>query len=306
MGAPMLHPALRLGLALAALATFDAKLALAKKATGAYAPYEDVVEVVATLSWHLDDDVYRFAPPRDATGHDLYALSLDRLQSWEQRFPSRLPDVTTYARAQTLERLREYEKAAKAYAKVAAMDTPLADPARTAQGRAQAFADAAALPEDGGDLDTQLASSKKKLEAFAQLIERYQGTPYEALALVEEERLEARAVDLVVSHRQLLDNGDETAEQAVQFLIKKHADSHNLPAHVIRLGDLWAARARSYAAAHHRTLDFDDDEFNRLADHGLDAYRKIATWDGIPEKPEAQGRFTSLEAYKSSVLEQHR
>lgn len=301
MGPRMLH----LGLALA-MVLVVAPPAVAKKATGAYAPYEDVVEVVAMLAWHLDDDVYRFPPPKDVTGHDLYALSFDRLQSWGQRFPSRLPDVTTYASAQALERLREYERAADAYAEVAAMDSPLAEPARTAEARARRFAEAAALPEDGADLEGELAAIKKKLEAYAAVIERYRGTPYESLALVEEERLEARAVDVVVSHRQLVDDGDVTAEQAIRFLIKKHADSHNLPAHVMRLGDLWAERARAYATAHHRPLDFDSEEFSQLADHGLDAYRKIATWDGIPEKPEAQGRFTSLEAYKAAVLERHR
>jgi len=297
---------MRLGLAIAGMSLLAALPALAKKATGAYAPYEDVVEVVATLAWHLDDDVYRFPPPKDATGHDLYALSLDRLKSWEQRFPSRLPDVLTFARAQAMERLREYEHAADAYADVARMSSPLAEPARAAETRARRFAAAAALPEGGADVEGQLAAIKTKLEAFTALIERHRGTSYETLALVEEERLEVRAVELVVSHRQLLDKGDETAEQAIRFLIKKHADSHNLPAHVIRLGDLWTERARAYASAHHKPLDFDSEEFTLLADHGLDAYRKIATWDGIPEKPEAQGRFTALEAYKASVLERHR
>lgn len=295
------------GLALAAaLALLPALPARADKATGAYAPYEDVVEVIATLSWHLQDDVYRFQPPRDATGHDLYALCYDRLDAWQKRFPSRLPDVVTYSRAQALERLREYEKAADYYDEVAGMDSPLVEPARIAGRRARDFANAAGLSERAAELDARLAAIKRKLEAYAELIDRYRATPAESLALVEEERLEVMTAELVTSNRHLIDNGEDTAEQALRFLIKKHADSKNLPAHVLRLGQLYDERTRAYAAAHDRPLAFDAEEFSALADRGLDAYRKIATWDGAQEKPEAEGRFTALESYKSTTLERHR
>ena len=45
--------------------------ARAGDATGVFAPYEDVLEVLADLTWHLRDDVYRYPPPKDPTGHDL-------------------------------------------------------------------------------------------------------------------------------------------------------------------------------------------------------------------------------------------
>src|SRR5262249_33357295 len=124
--------------------------AVAGDATGATAPYEDLVEVLATLTWHLRDDVYRFAPPKDPMGHDLYKLSLTRLESWEKRFPGRMRDVTTLGRAQALERLGDYQRSADAYGQVAAMSgSPLASRARADAERAHAFADAAALPETG-------------------------------------------------------------------------------------------------------------------------------------------------------------
>src|SRR4029450_8210432 len=72
-------------------------------ATGATAPYEDLIEVLATLTWHLRDDVYRFPSPKDPTGHDLYKLALSRLESWEKRFPGRMRDVTADGRGQALE-----------------------------------------------------------------------------------------------------------------------------------------------------------------------------------------------------------
>src|SRR5262249_39171098 len=104
-------PAFALTLAGSALAP----PARAGTATGAAAPYEDLVEVLATLTWHLRDDLYRFPAPKDPTGHDLYRLSLPRLESWEKRFPGRMRDVTAYGRAHAFERLGEYKRAAHAY-----------------------------------------------------------------------------------------------------------------------------------------------------------------------------------------------
>src|SRR6266496_3022764 len=93
----------------------------AGNAVGAFAPYEDLLEVLAPLTWHLNDDLYRFPPPRDPTGHDLLQLSLARLEGWEKRFPTSFRDVTTFGRAETLERIGEYQRATDAYQQVAGM-----------------------------------------------------------------------------------------------------------------------------------------------------------------------------------------
>src|SRR5215470_3612192 len=183
-------------------------------AAGAFGPYEDLVEVVADLTWHLHDDVYRFPPPKDPTGHDVYQLTLRRIESWEKRYPGRLRDVTTFARAETLEQLGEYQRATDAYRQAATFPSPLAAKATEGAERAGAFAEAAALPEDGPDLDQRLAALKKKLDAWAKLIQRYEGTPYEPLALVEEERVERVAARLVVENRRVLADGTTAAERA--------------------------------------------------------------------------------------------
>jgi hypothetical protein len=280
--------------------------ARAGDATGAFGPYEDLVEVVADLTWHLRDDVYRFPPPKDPTGHDVYQLALKRLESWEKRYPGKLRDVTTFARAETLERLGEYRTATDLYRQVATGPSSLAEKARLNAERTAAFADAAALPEDGPDLDARLAALRRKLDAWNRLVLRYTGTPYEALTLVEEERLERMAANLVVEYRAALEDGTTTAERSLRFLIQKHADSKNLPSHILRLGDLYADIAREYVEQHERPLAFDEDEFVRRADRALDVYRKVATWDGVREKPEGQARFAALDAYKTTMLARYR
>jgi len=281
-------------------------LAVAGDATGPWAPYEDVVQVLADFTWHAKDDVYRFPPPKDPTGRDLYHLTVRRLEGWEKRYPGRLRDVTTFGRARALERLGEYRAAADAYRTLVDAPSPLITDARAGATRAGAFAAAAELPEDGDDLTTRLAALRHKLDTWAELVERYEGSPWEPLALVEEERLEARTAALVVTNRRDLTDGSATAEQALRFLIEKHADSKNLPRHILRLADLYADLAREYADTHERPRAFEEDEFVRRADRALDTYRKVATWDGAPEKPEGQARFAALDAYKAQVLARYR
>ncbi|HWP66161.1 MAG TPA: hypothetical protein VNO26_09635 [Candidatus Limnocylindria bacterium] len=277
--------------------------AAADDATGPFAPYEDLLQVLASLTWHLRDDLYRFPAPKDPTGYDVFKLSLGRLEAWEKRFPSRLPDVTAIARAEALERLGEYGRAASLYDEIAASDSPLAAHAREQAVYARAFADAASLPEHDPQLERRLQLLRAKLDAWGALVARAAGTPRHSLALIEEERLEEQAARLVVAYRHVLADGDAAAERSLRFLIEKHAESKRLAAHVLALGDLYAAQLREYVEAHDRPLDFDVKEFTRRCDRALDAYQKVANWDGIPEKPEAEARFAATEAYRDATLE---
>src|SRR5713101_8827453 len=121
---------MRTAIAALSLVLVLARAAPAGDASGAFAPYEDLLEVLADLTWHLKDDTYRFQPPRDPTGHDLYQLALRRLENWEKRYPGRLRDVTGYGRAEALEHLGEYRGAADLYTQVATLPSPLAAHAR--------------------------------------------------------------------------------------------------------------------------------------------------------------------------------
>jgi hypothetical protein len=217
-----------------------------------------------------------------------------------------MPDVTTYARAEALERLGEYKAATDLYRRAAALSSPLAGPAGEAVARSVVFADAAALPETGPDLDQTLAALRRKLDAWAKVVARYAGTPWEPAALVEEERLERLAAQQVVAHRQALADGDAAAERSLRFLIQKHAESKDLAGHILRLADLYADLTRDYVAAHDRPLAFDEDVFVQRANRALDTYRKVSTWDGAPEKPEALARFAAFDAYKTAVLGRYR
>src|SRR2546428_12299454 len=178
---------MRTSIALLVLVLAVARAAPAGDATGAFAPYEDLLEVLADLTWPLKDDRYPFPPPKDPTGHDLYQLALHRLENWEKRYPGRLRDVTGYARAAALEHLGEYKTAADLYRQVAALPSPLAARAREGRERAGAFADAAALPEGAPAADGAPAAPRGKLEAWSKLVTRYVGTPLKPPSLAQEQ-----------------------------------------------------------------------------------------------------------------------
>jgi len=75
-------------------------------------PTQDLLEVVAVLRLHVDDDTYRFPPARDISGRNVYRASFERLESLETAHPEKLSsgyatDVLWFAKARALERLGE-------------------------------------------------------------------------------------------------------------------------------------------------------------------------------------------------------
>src|SRR5262249_10829595 len=181
-------------------------------------------------------------------------------------------------------------------------ESPLVGKAKEGAARARAFADAASLPETGDGIQEELGALRRKLDAWGSLVEKYKETPYESLALTEEERLERSTTRLVVEHRHEIEHGDETAEKALRFLIQKHADSKHLPVYVLRLGDLYADLAREYVVTNDRPLAFNEDEFITRTDRALATYHTVAVWDGVKEKPEGQPRLSALEAWETAPL----
>lgn len=267
-------------------------------------PYEDVLEVLAVHAWHLDDDLYRRPAATDAAGRNVHLATLERLGGWQKRFPARLPDVVEYARAQALERLGAWDDAAGVYERVAGMDgSPLREPAAAALTGARRFAAADALPEEGATLQDVIDALDAKLEAWRAAATSGVDETHRRLALVEIERLEVRAATLLVRHRHALRDGEATAERALRALIERHPESKLLPRHVLRLADFYAAEAEDYADQADRPLDFNAKTFDGLVDRALDAYQKLASWDGIPEKPIASARFDAMTSLRDAARE---
>ena len=163
------------------------------------------------------------------------------------------------------------------------------------------------LEADGSDwAKAALKALRTKLDAWGKVVEASTPPAEHGLALVEEERLERAVATLVTEHRNAIKDGSATAERALRVLIEKHAESKELPCHVLALGDFYAELARGYATAHDRALAFSEDDFTRLTDRALDVYRKVGTWDGAKEKPEGQARVATLDAFKTATIVRYR
>jgi hypothetical protein len=291
----------RLTLLIAAALSLSLTAAMAADESAAVGPYEDLLEVLAVHAWHLDDDLYRRPTPTDASGRNIFVVTLERLDGWQKRFPTRLADVVDFARAQTFERLGAWGDATHAYERVATTDGPLAAPAGTALDQARRFETADALPEDGATLQEVLDALDAKLDAWRGVAEAARDESHRRLAMVETERLEVRAAMLLVRHRHALKDGDATAERALRALIERHPESKLLPRHVLRLADFYADEAEAYADTTDRPLEFDSAIFDGYLDRALDAYQKLASWDGIPEKPIASARFDAMVAVRDAT-----
>jgi len=286
-----------------ALACGPMPAAATEDRTGPYAPYENLAEVLADFSRHLHDDLYRFPAPRDMVGRSLFAVTLERLDNFRTLRPHEMNDVVGFARAEAFLRLGNYAAAARGFATVAELDTPLAATAARRHEITAEMARVSALPERGPTLEATLEAMRAKLEQWDRLVDRTEDTPDEWICRVEEERIEQRLLTTVIDNRNWLDDGTQTAVRSATFLIAKHAESKNAPTHVIRLGDLQATLAREYADAH-SPATFDEQAFADRVALAVEAYARIASLDGVPEKPEAQAKLDAMHAYRQQVLSQ--
>ena len=294
----------RLSLVLSLTLSLPTAVFAGKGDSAALGPYEDLLEVLSVHAWHLGDDPYRRPVATDANGRNVFLSTLDRLEGWRTRFPSRLPDIVEFARAQAFERIGAWDDAALAYEHVAVLtDSPLASAASSHREVAERFRETDAMPESGRTLQAVLDALAAKLDAWRDLAVDGLDATHQRLTLVEIERLETRTALLLTRHRHALTDGDATAERALRALIERHPESKLLPRHVLRLADFYAHVAEDYADTRDRPVDFDPSVFDGLVDRALDAYQKLAAWDGIPEKPIAAARFDAVQSLRDTTHE---
>ena len=91
-----------------------------KRTETVYGPTESLLEVVAVLRRHVNDDTYRFLPATDFTGRNVYRSTLLRLENLERVHADALrlghmDAVIQFAKARSLERLRAFDLAVEHY-----------------------------------------------------------------------------------------------------------------------------------------------------------------------------------------------
>ena len=272
-----------------------------------YAPAGDLLDIVKDFQRLAKEDTYRFPIPKDVTGVNIMKATLVRLDDYERKNRGQFTDIVQFNRALALERLREYDQAAALYRKVAETESRLgAEAAKNAEildGFLRIFD--RKIPTD--DPFNYIAGLDEKVAAWNQLIEKYDATPYEYLARVEEERIDRAKVAFVEANRYRLNDGNQLTIIGYSQLVTKHRQSKNIYRFLLNFGDFYMLLANEYASQYDpEGLAFDFKVLDQFVKSALKLYSEVAQVDGILEKLEAQGKIEAARGFLEKMTRLNR
>jgi hypothetical protein len=272
----------------------------------AYAPTRSVLEVASLLRLHLDDDTYRFPPARDVTGKNVYRSAFARLESLEEIHAGKFAtgymlDVIWFAKGRALERLGEFDLAARHYQRVAELTSPLAQTAAQSRALCDALARERALPLPAdAEPEPLLQAIDARRERLETLLAQAGESHYRFVIREEIERADREVADYFAARSQLDPRLDALALQLQQEVVQDHRESKLHPRHLLALADFYADLSRRYVRRVPATaLDFDPAVFDEYALGATRIYEVVAQQDGTVEKLEAARK---LEAYHAFTL----
>jgi tetratricopeptide (TPR) repeat protein len=272
-----------------------------------YAPAGDLLDIVKDFQRLAKEDTYRFPIPKDITGVNIMKATLVRLDDYERKNRGQFADVVQFNKALALERLREYDQAAALYRKVAETEGRLgAEAAKNAEvldNFLRIFD--RTIPAD--DPFKYIAGLDEKVAAWNGLIKKHQGTPYEFLARVEEERIDRAKVAFVEANRGRLKEGNQLAIVGYSQLVTKHQQSKNLYRFLLDFGDFYLLLAKEYASQYDpEGLVFDSKVLDQFVKSALKLYTEVAQVDGTVEKIEAQGKIEATRGFLEKMTRLNR
>ena len=275
-----------------------------------YRPTESVLEVVAALRLHIEEDTYRRVPARDFTGKNIYRASFARLENLEATYASKLrsgymQDVIWFGMARATERIQGYDLAAKLYARVAALDSELAQSAKEGQRICERLRDATAqAPPADATAQQALDVFSKRGAALEKLLDATRETHFAFVAREELERTDWDRAHYFAARRRLEPRLDTAALQAHQDLVQNHPESKNRNRNLLELARFYEELARDYVQdCAPVALCFDPATFDEFVFGAQRVYESVAQQDGAVEKIEAARRLEALIAFVLQVYE---
>jgi hypothetical protein len=272
-----------------------------------YAPAGNLLDIIKDFQRLAREDTYRFPIPKDITGVNIMKATLLRLEDYEKKNPRQFVDIIQFNKALALERLREYEQAAAAYRKAAEVEGRLGTEAAKNAEILDAFLRILDKPLSAEDPFKHMEGLDEKVGAWNALIQKHQGTPYEYLARVEEERIDRAKVAFVEANRYRLKEGNQLVVLGYSQLVTKHRQSKNIHRFLIDFGDFYTILAKEYASQYDpEGLSFDFKAFEQFAKSALKLYTEVAQMDGILEKIEAQGKIEAMRGLMEKITRLNR
>ena len=146
-----------------------------------------------------------------------------------------------------MERLHDYDGALKAFRAVAESDSPLKEKARAKLPYMEKFNDLAGYRIEKNNVGDYLTEMEFKLDAWHNFVKEARGTPYEWLAVEDEEKTEQHLAEFVAQNYLIIKNGAENALNLFRQLTIKHAQSKNINLHYLNWADFCALLTKRYA-----------------------------------------------------------
>jgi tetratricopeptide (TPR) repeat protein len=272
-----------------------------------YGPAGGLLDIIKDFQRLSREDTYRFPIPKDITGVNIMKSTLLKLEDYETKNPHQFTDIIQFNKALALERLGEYEQAVGYYRKVAEIDSPLGTHASKNAEILEAFLQIISKPLSPDDPFKHMQGLDEKVAAWNQMIDKYQGTPYEYLARVEEERIDRVKVAFVEANRYRLNEGNQLVIVGFSQLVTKHRQSKNIYRFLLDFGDFYTSLAKEYAYQYDpEGLRFDFKAFDQLAKSALKLYSEVAQVDGVLEKIEAQGKIEAMRGLTEKIARLNR
>ena len=260
-----------------------------------YLPAVGLLDIVKDFQRLAREDAYRFPIPKDVTGINIMKATVVRLEDYEKKNPGQFSDIIHFSKATAYERLREYDQAIAYYRKVGESDGRLGAEAVKNIEVLESFQRILQKPLPVQDPMEYIKGMDEKVAAWNEVIRKYQGSPYEFLARVEEERIDRAKVAFVELNRYRMKDGNQLVILGYSQLVTKHSQSKNLYRYLLDFGDFYALLAKEYTIQNDpEGLSFDQQVFDQFAKSALRLYTEVAQVDGILEKIEAQGKIEGL------------
>lgn len=267
-----------------------------------YGPYRSLIEVVAELELGVNADLYRFDPPTDVTGENLYRATLARLAAFENLVtdPSYGPTLK-FAQARARERLFDFAAAATLYDEVGREQSELGARSRDLAPFARRLAALTAPMADVAPAELLRAIDERRAQLVTALQEAGDD-PRRSCVQCCIERLDVRKREFLWRTRALMQDGVQNAVACAREVVTNHVESRRVLEHSLRLADMYAELARAYVAAvDPATHEFNAAQARNLIQAASQVYAEVAAVDGKPEREEARAALVALEALSLRV-----
>jgi len=262
-------------------------------------PAENLILIVADIQRHLNDDVYRFPYPQDVNGQNVFRAAIVQLSNYEKLYPGRNEDIVAMSKAQAYERMCAFKEAGLHYEKaLKTADESMKKLAEKGFERCKEFSAIVDRELNQSALRVFEDDTKVQIEDLGNLADKYSSTPYQCLALLEQERTQMGLAEFYSMFRFMKPYTTDMALAQIKKNLQVNSESKLRYTHHLMLATLNYELAREYTVLHDpEGPEFNLKDFDSFANAARAELAIVEQADGYSEKQEGRALLTALEAF---------